>query len=186
MSAKKSTTKKSKQVSKLDHLNILIGLFFVLIFAVITSLSAYSTLAAKPPVALTTPNLSLTPSSRSVSSGSTLSVQIWADSGSEPVNAAQVNLFYPVDKLNFVNISTSNSSFGVEAQSSGGNGQVNIARGSTSPVTGKQLIATVNFTPLSTKGNATAAVNFTSGTTLLSSTTNQNILAATYSGSYKL
>jgi hypothetical protein len=186
MSAKKTTAKRSKSINRLEHLNILAGLFFVLAFAIITSLSAYITLAAKPPAPKTTPNLSLTPSNQSVALGSTLSVQIWTDSGAQSVNAAQVNLSYPVDKLNFVNINTANSSFGVEAQGSGGNGVVNIARGSTSSLTGKQLIATVNFTPLATKGKSSVVVSFTSGTALLSSATNQNILAATYSGSYSL
>jgi hypothetical protein len=149
MSAKKTTAKRSKSINRLEHLNILAGLFFVLAFAIITSLSAYITLAAKPPAPKTTPNLSLTPSNQSVALGSTLSVQIWTDSGAQSVNAAQVNLSYPVDKLNFVNINTANSSFGVEAKSS-------------------------------------VVVSFTSGTALLSSATNQNILAATYSGSYSL
>jgi hypothetical protein len=182
----KNKSKKTTSLGAWSHFNIFAGLFFVLSFAIITSLSAYSTLAIKPAPVLNTPNLSLSPSSGSVAAGTKLSVQIWADSSSRGVNAVQVNLTYPIDKLNFVNIDTANTAFGVEAQSSGSNGVINIARGSTSSVTGKALVATVNFTPLAIKGKANAAINFSPGTVLLSATTNADILAATYGGVYSL
>jgi hypothetical protein len=104
--SKKHKSKKSSFGSFNQHLNIFAGLFFVLAFAIITTLSAYTTLAAKPAPQQLAPNLSLTPSSQRISAGSTLSVQIWADSSSQLVNAVQANLTYPLDKLNFVNIDT--------------------------------------------------------------------------------
>jgi hypothetical protein len=181
-------TKKTNSPSKLEHFNIFAGLFFVIAFAIITSLSAITTMAAKPQPVRSTPNLSLSPSSASVSAGSTLAVQIWMDSGVSTVNAVQANLSYPLNKFNFVNIDSAGTAFGVEAQSTGGNGTVNIARGSTAPLSGKQLVATVNFTPLSSinKHRSTASVTFTTGTALLSDVTNTSILAATYGGSYRL
>jgi hypothetical protein len=193
----KAKSKKVNSASRLDHVNILSGLFFVLAFAVVTTLSAYTTLAAKPQEVLKTPNLSLSPSSQNVAAGSTLAVQVWEDSGIQSANAVQANMSYPIDKLNFVGIDTTNSAFGVEAQSSGGNGVINIARGSTSPISGRQLVATVKFTCLSAASSstakhrasssaATATVSFTDGTVLLSDVSNSNILAATYSGTYSL
>src|SRR4051812_4883200 len=99
-----SKSKKSTSGGFNQHLNIIAGLFFVLVFAVITTLSAFTSMAAKRTSTLSAPNLTLSPSSASVAQGSTLSVQVWADSTSQPVNAVQANLTYPIDKLNFVNI----------------------------------------------------------------------------------
>jgi hypothetical protein len=181
-------TKNTNSRSRLDHFNVFAGLFFVLAFAVITSLSAITTMAAKPQPVKATPNLSLSPSSQTVQSGSTLTVQIWEDSGLSTINAVQANLAYPISKLNLVKIDSTSTAFGVEAQSSGGNGVINIARGSTTPLSGKQLVATLNFTPLTStsKQRSTASVTFTTGTALLSDVTNLDILAATYGGSYSL
>jgi hypothetical protein len=182
------TSKKSTSLAPWQHFNILAGLFFVLSFAVVTTLSAYVSLAAKPQRSLTTPNLSLSPSSQTVSAGTTLAVQIWADSGTNSVNAVQANLNYPIDKLNFVGIDTTNTAFGVEAQSTGGNGTVSIARGSTAPLSGKQLVATVKFTPLAatSKHRSSAPVSFSTNTSLISNVSNADILAAKYGGSYSL
>jgi hypothetical protein len=69
-------------------------------------------------------------------------------------------------------------------QGSGENGKVTIARGSFQPVSGKLLVATVNFTGANTSGQAT--VSFATGTALLSAKTNKNILAGTYGGDYTL
>jgi hypothetical protein len=185
MSTKRATKRSGHDIFH-QHLNIFAGLFFVFAFAIVTTLSAYTSLAAKPARQLVTPNLSLTPSSQRVAAGSTLSVQIWADSSTTQVNAVQANLSYPIDKLNFVNIDTTNSAFGVTAENTGGNGLIHIARGSTAPLSGKFLVATVNFTPLQTKSKSSAAINFTSESALLNSSTNTNILAAKYGGSYSL
>jgi hypothetical protein len=177
----KRSSKKTNTLTPWHHFNLIAGLFFVLSFAVVTTLSAYTSMAAKPAPTLTTPNLSLTP----ITSGSTYSMQLWADSGTQPVNAVAANLTYPLDKLNFVKIDSTNSAYGVEATSKGGNGTIDIERGSTTPLSGKQLIATINFTALSTR-RTTAPVSFATGSLLLSSTTNTNVLAATYAGSFSL
>jgi hypothetical protein len=184
--SKKHKSKKSSFGSFNQHLNIFAGLFFVLAFAIITTLSAYTTLAAKPAPQQLAPNLSLTPSSQRISAGSTLSVQIWANSSSQLVNAVQANLTYPLDKLNFVNIDSNNSAFGVEAEKVGGNGSVHVARGSTTPLSGKLLVATVNFTPLQSRSKSSLNINFTTDSVLLSTTTNTDVLAAKYGGSYSL
>jgi hypothetical protein len=181
-----SKSKKTTTGGFHQHLNIIVGLFFVLVFAVITTLSAYTSMAARPAPALAAPNLTLSPASSSVAPGSTLSVQVWADTSTQQVNAVQANLTYPIDKLNFVSIDSANSAFGVAAEGTGGNGTVNIARGSTTPLSGKLLIATVNFTPLAHKGKSSAIVSFTTDSVLLSSTTNNDVLAGKYGGNYSL
>jgi hypothetical protein len=184
----KAKSQKSKSPTVHDHINIIAGLFFVLVFAIITGLSGFAAYAAKPLPVLTTPNLSLSPSSGIVSAGSTLAVQIWEDSGTNTVNAVQANLVYPIGKLNFVKIDTTNTAFGVEAESTGSNGSIRIGRGSTTPLQGRQLVATVDFTPLgaTARHRSSATVSFSPGTVLLSSVTNSDILAATYGGTYSL
>ena len=130
------------------------------------------------------PNLMLQPSSQKVSLSSPLSVRIWANTGNHKVNAVQANLSYPIDKLNFVNVDGAGSAFGLAVRGTGDNGKVTIARGSFQPVTGKLLVATVNFT--AANNNGVASVKFAADTTLISATTNKNILAGTYGGNYNL
>jgi hypothetical protein len=177
-----NASKKAKSLSQWQHFNIFAGLFFVLAFALVTTLSAYTSMAAKPPQTLVTPNLSLT----SISNNPTLSLQVWADSGIQAVNAVQALLTYPIDKLNFVSIDTTNTAYGVEAVNKGGNGSIDIERGSATPLSGKQLVATINFTALQTQRKTNATVTFASGSVLLSSTSNTNVLAATYGGNFSL
>jgi hypothetical protein len=182
----KSKSKKSNSLNRADHMNILAGLVFALAFAVITTLSAYSNLswAAKPGTPQYTPNLSLLPRSQTVQNGSNLSIEVWADSGSQEVNAVQANLIYPADKLNFLNINSTNSGFEIAAENTGANGLIKIARGTTAPKVGKQLVAIVSFSTLSTRGKA--SVNFTTGSALSSYSTHTDVLLATYGGSYSL
>ena len=133
---------------------------------------------------IVTPNLSLSPSSQKVSQGSTLTVSVWADSSSTTVNAVQANLSYPANLLTYSSIDTSGSAFGVTAQATGGNGKVQIARGNATAISGKLLIAKVNFKAATNKG--TAAITFTTGTALAGYTTNKDTLKSTYGGSYTL
>ena len=166
--------------------------FFVAAFIALGAFLVFHSSAAKPSggggghnvKAMQTPNLSLSPSSQKLANGASLSVQIWADAGSQSVNAVQANLTYPADKLKFVNVDTTTSNFGVAAQATGGSGTITIARGNTTALSGKQLVAKVNFTAAVGKGSA--AVGFASNSALISSTTNKNVLAATYGGSYSL
>jgi hypothetical protein len=122
-------------------------------------------------------NLYLEPSSQKVSAGSTLSLQIWLDTKSEPVNAVQANLTYPVDKFNFESIDSTGSAFEVEAQSSGGNGIIKVARGHVGSITGVQLVATLNLKSLSSSGKA--SIDFASGSAAVRSTDNVNVLQST-------
>jgi hypothetical protein len=105
-------------------------------------------------------NLYINPADQKVSSGDNLSVQVWLDARDQPINAVQANLSYPTDKLDFSSVDGMGSAFEVEAQSSGGNGLVKIARGHVGNVTGVQLVATVNFKSKSSSGKAN--IDFTS------------------------
>jgi hypothetical protein len=125
----------------------------------------------------------LSPSSGTVAIGSTISLAVYEDSGTQDVNAARANLTYNASVLDFVSV-TSSPAFSIDASTSGGNGTVNIERGALPAVTGNQLIATITF---SGKAGGSAAVNFTGSSSVLAASgaqANQNILTGTTGGSY--
>ena len=124
---------------------------------------AFPLLSSTAPVFAATANLYLSPASGSVSKGSILTVNIRENSGGEPVNSVQANLTYPANLLDFVSISSS-SAWGVVAQSSGGGGSVQIARGALPAVSGDQLVASVRFKAKTDTG--TASITFAGGTIL--------------------
>jgi hypothetical protein len=180
------TTNKNRSFKRPYKPSVLI---FVLFFAIVGTYFTYNTLAApsggnKSRSNLSAPNLTLSPTSKRVSVSSPLVVELWADSAGRNVNAVQANLTYPLDKLNFVNVDTTGSAFGLAVQANGENGKISIARGSFEPISGKLYIAKINFTGAARSGKAT--VSFAQGRALLSSDTNQDILTATYGGSYSL
>lgn len=130
-----------------------------------------------------TATLSLSPASGSVLNGATLSLSVYEDSGSDTVNAVQANLSYPSTQLQFVSISSS-SAFGVDAQSTGGSGSVQIGRGTITAVSGNQLVATVYFKALA--GSGTADVTFASGSSVVRSTDHAAETLTTNGGEYTL
>ncbi len=156
---------------------------FGVIFAAVGGFILWRSFAAPLP-----PTVYLTPASQTFGPSSSFSVQVRENSGTTTVNAVQANLSYNANLLTFVSISTTGSAFGVTAQTSGGSGVINIGlgvSGGSPAVTGDQLVAILNFKTTTTGGTAT--VPFTTGTALVSSTTNQDILgslAATAGGSY--
>ena len=87
------------------------------------------------------------------SSGTTLFVQVRAYITPETADSVQADFTYPAANLSFVGFSASGSGFEIEASQTGGSGTVSIARGTTTPKTGDQLVATVQFTV-----NGTAAL----------------------------
>lgn len=136
--------------------------------------------AAPPP-----PTIYLSPASQTLAGGGTLTLEVRENSGTTGVNAVQANFSYQTSLLTFVSIDTSTSAFTTQAEASGGAGQVKIARGITGSLTGDQLIAKVTFKATTTSGTANLA--FTTGTALVNSSTNQDILsslAATGGGAY--
>lgn len=105
--------------------------------------------------------MSLTPSSQTVTQGSTVSVTLMENSSTDAVNAVQAMINYPSDKLAFSNISYSTSAFAVQASQSGGSGVVKLSVGTTPPpVTGSQIVAVINFVAI-----ASGSANLTFGCT---------------------
>lgn len=138
----------------------------------------------------TPPTVYITPATTTVGLSTAFTVQVRENSGTTGVNAIQANLSYPSSLLTCTTIDTATSAFGVQAQSSCSGGQITIARGvsgGAAPLIGDQLVATLTFTAGTTSGSA--AVAFSSGTALVSASTNQDILgslSATAGGTYTI
>jgi hypothetical protein len=82
-----------------------------------------------------TASLSLTPASATFSQGDSVSVNIYEDSSSDTINAVQANFSYPSSILSFVGV-TDSPAFGIVAQNSVSGGSAQIARGTSTPVSG--------------------------------------------------
>jgi hypothetical protein len=155
----------------------------MIVFAAIVSVAGYFIIFSK--AAPAPPTIYLNPSSTVIGPNGTITVDVRENSGTTTVNAVQANFSYPTSILTFVSIDTSTSAFGIAAEGSGSAGQVKIGRGTTTPVSGDQLVGKVTFQAGETGGAAVMA--FTSGTALVSSSSNQDILGsltATAGGTY--
>jgi chitodextrinase len=174
-------SKKSSSLQKLKttKFNPLVMAVFAAALAVAGYFIIFSHAAPAPPT------IYLNPSSQTVGPNGTITVDIRENSGTTSVNAVQANFTYPTSLLTFVSIDASTSAFSIQAEGTGSAGTVKIGRGTTTPVSGDQLVARVTFQGGATGGAATLA--FSSGTSLVSSSSNQDILgslAATAGGTY--
>lgn len=126
--------------------------------------------------------LYIAPGSGNFTVGQNFTVEVRENSNAEQVNAVQADLGYS-GNLQFLSVDDTGSAFGVDAQKSGGNGAVTIARGSTTPVTGDKLVAKVNFKVLSA-GNGTIEMRPSSA--VVSSAENRNIVDTRSGASFGL
>jgi hypothetical protein len=142
---------------------------FAVIMALISGTLLFRGFAAPNP-----PTVYLNPASQTVNGSTDFTVEVRENSGTTGVNAVQANLSYNASILDFVSIDGSTSAFDVQAQNSGGSGSIAIGRGKTTGVTGDQLIAIIHFKSKTVAG--TTNIAFTTGTQLVSATTNVNIM----------
>ena len=179
MKTKKKSNKQIKNHNRVVAAILSFPLVFFLSLAVIGGVFLFRAYAApKSPV-----TLSVDPGSKTVSKGQTIKAAIRLNTGSQHVNAVQANLTYPADKFDFVSIDSKGSAFAIEAQSKGGNGKIEIARGSIASVKSSNvLIAYVNLRAKSSGKKLSVA--FTNGTVVVSSQTNLNILQKKNNGTF--
>jgi hypothetical protein len=149
---------------------------YLIAFAGIGGYITWRIFAAAPPAPTIYLN-PLNPSTPSIGISTIFTVQVRENSGTTAVNAVQANFSYPANLVDFVSIDTTGSAFDIDAPSSGGSGQVSIARGlASTSVTGDKLVATVTFKSKTTGGSIPMA--FTTGTALVSYSTNSDILGS--------
>lgn len=77
--------------------------------------------------------------------GDSLEVSITLNTSENAVTSYIANLSYPEDKLTFEAADTQKSPFTMILESKGGNGEVNIINGSTTPLTGDLYVGKVTF-----------------------------------------
>jgi len=130
-----------------------------------------------PTPILDSATLSVTPASQKVQSGQIVSVTVNENSGASPVNALQTAITYPSNLLTETGISYG-STFGIKAAETIGNGTISVSRGSTTPATGNNPVATITF-QANSSGLATIGL---SSTQIFSSQTNQNIFTSSSNG----
>lgn len=107
--------------------------------------------------------------------GEIISLNVRADTGGDLINSVQANLTYPADRLDYLGTSSEGSAFPIKAEEIGGNGKVSIARGSTTKISGDQLVALVRFKVKAASGKAVVAI--APGSALVRSSDNANILS---------
>jgi hypothetical protein len=130
-------------------------------------------------------SLSFSPASGTFSAGSTMKVNVYANTGGENVNAVQANVAYPTDKLQFLSVSTRGSALTIFAEKYAAGGVVRLAGGTPSPgFSGNKLVASISFKVLQDTG--TAALSFTGESAILRDSDNSNTLSGKGTGSYTL
>lgn len=108
---------------------------------------------------------SMNPSGGDYQVGSTLSVTIRVDTGSEETNAVTAEFTYPANLLEYIGTDATGSNFNVAAAEKGGNGLVQFSRGANDPVKGNLLVQKANFRVI---GSGNASLQFTNDTIAVS------------------
>jgi hypothetical protein len=88
--------------------------------------------------------LYLSPGSKNIPQGTTVSVSVGISTGGESVNGVSAYLSYPTDKLEVASIYYG-SRFDLAAEGTYGGGSIRISRGSIAGVVGNVTIATISF-----------------------------------------
>jgi len=167
----------------------LIVIALTLIILITIPLTSVAVRQSREPAsqAVGTARIYVSPPSQSVVQNTTFSVQVREDSGVEPVNAVQAVLTFDTARLEASSIDSSSSAFQITAQETIGTGTITIARGVSGgnpPLTGDKLVAIINFKAKINPGGTT--VNFASGTVLIRSTDNTDILGTMTPGTYTI
>jgi hypothetical protein len=186
--------KQSHPLSKKNNLvPVVIALVVLILLAVVISAHGKNNKSANKPStgsSSSTPNvvgnakLYIKPANQDVAAGSTVTLEIWVDTGGDPVNAVQANLTYPTDKFDFNSIDAKGSAFEVQAMSTGGDGKINIARGHIGDVKGSALVAKVLLVAKTNSG--AADVSFVSGSAVVRSSDHKDILKDKTGGTFKV
>jgi hypothetical protein len=119
--------------------------------------------------------LFLGPATGTYAVGQTINVAVYVNTGGDPVNGVQANLSYPASELQYLSVDDTGSAFSLNAQSTGGSGLVDIARGNPTAVTSTlALVATAHFHVIA---SGPASITFLNSSVVVRSTDNVNILS---------
>lgn len=184
--AQSKNTKKNKKNNFLKRFtasNKLNPFVFIIAFAII-GLLAFQLIGAAPKNKVNGVSLQLNPTSKNVKVGEEFSVQINVDTAGKAINAVQSNLAYDKNSIEYISADTASGAFEFTAQAEGGNGSVKVAVGNVTPLTGKQLVATVKFKGI--KSANKTAIQFTADSQVAEASTSDNVLVSRVNGTYKV
>lgn len=120
--------------------------------------------------------LSLDPPETTVQAEKLVTLNVYVDSGDQPISSVQADIDYPEDSLTFVAIDVSDSAFSVQAESTEKDGVVYMARAQIGGLTGKQLVGKITFKQ-KTADTSTSQLAFADSSKVLTLSENpQNIL----------
>ncbi len=124
------------------------------------------------------------PSSATLTTGSTVSVTVRENSGTDPVNSVQASLNYDSNQLQYVDLVEGGAFPVIAATSTNTPGVVRIGRANAStPQTGDQAIVTVNFKVIGSSGTGAITID-RAYSLLVRSTDNKDMLQSVGNGSY--
>ena len=137
-------------------------------------------------LAVGTATYSLSPSSGSYANGSSLTVTVHENSGTDAINAVEADLTYDQTKLQFVSADTSTGAFDNGLNPTGGSGSVKFSRAkNNTTLTGDQIVGTVTFTAIA--GSGTTNISFAGTSEIIRQSDSTNIWdGTTTGGSYTL
>lgn len=129
-------------------------------------------------------DLLLSPSSASVTTGQTFTVDVRVNSNGQTVNGVQSNITYPIGLLSVASINSTAGVFDVKAQQiDDGNGTITLAFGAFTPQSGSNLlVATITFLA---KAPGSANVVF-QNPTVISNISNKDVLKNYINGVYAI
>ncbi len=170
----------------LHHRGFRSVLSFVVALLLIGSISYLGIRTYQASHAASGASIYVSPDTATVANGSTLSVTIRENSGTDSVNSVQASLNYDSNKLQYVSITEGDSFPVIAANSTGTPGVIRVGRGnSDGSVTGDKPIVTINFKVIGSSGDA--AINVDKAYSLLvRSVDNQDILQNVGSGNYTI
>ena len=130
--------------------------------------------------------LSFSPNSGTIIKGESLTIQVLAGSGTEPVNAVKAVINYnPADLSITINSSGSATDFEIAASESNSGGVINIQRGTSTPRSGNNIkVAKLTLTAL--RSGKIAPLSFDGQSALISSDSHEDIFTYASTGSYTL
>jgi len=178
--AKTNDTQNQKKFTSIAFIKnrpkIFVAILFIIIFATIGTV--LYTLSR----AIGTATFTISPSSSALNVGSTLTITITENSGSDLINAVQADLTYDQTKLQFVSIDTTVGVFNnMVVQKTGGNGVVNISAAVSPSVSGSQVVARITFTTIA---SGAAAINFANTSAIVKALDQTNVLGTMTGGNY--
>lgn len=186
--AKKPAGKKTKSLEKTSFVSKLranpMAFVFVFVFAIAGTIFLYQSYAAPPSKTVSGTKIYFSPSSGTARIGSNYTVEVREDSLSTTINAVNAEISYDPSKFSVAGIDASGSAFEFKFIEDNANGLIRIARGTTNPKSGDQLVAKVTLTPVSKTRKTT--LTFNAETALASADTSTNTLQNKLNGSYTI